>query len=415
VTIRGGLAWLSSSSAEIARARDVLKSLRPAGVIDELGFLVLFGAFADRLYPATNTIMTRARYLVFVPAIYQYLEASRKASGKDADRVARDFQYDLSRVLLQNESTAIGKEAGRGIVRPPSNIYWSALPDLRIATQRIAEASYQERLSGDRVGRHVLRDDDDAAHPEEGESLWDPSFRLAHVLPGGVFPARTSFRLWKTEAVQLRERYAQLRPEGRDTMLSHLVELGEMHGPEYLDPIEHAWDVPHVPAALAPIVDHARRLSLFARGVTLHYHGLLIEKRNGDLGDVSSAFRAWWRFARDELREWDLTAFFTLIRGWGAERRSLRDREFIEGWIERCMSASSAQQVLDDPEAQKSVCQREASARPEKRRLRGGHHLDSWKAPSSYQTDDYYLLSYRHPTGRQFARDIADGLLRGTT
>jgi hypothetical protein len=71
MTLHGGIAWLSSSSAEIARARDVLKALKPGGVLDELGFLVLFGAFADRLYPATNTVMTRARYLVFVPAIYK--------------------------------------------------------------------------------------------------------------------------------------------------------------------------------------------------------------------------------------------------------------------------------------------------------------------------------------------------------
>jgi len=40
------IVWLSSSSAEIARARNVLKALAPAGVIDELGFLILNGAFA---------------------------------------------------------------------------------------------------------------------------------------------------------------------------------------------------------------------------------------------------------------------------------------------------------------------------------------------------------------------------------
>ena len=46
MTVRGGVSWLSSSSAEIGRARNVLKALTPGGVIDELGFLVLQGAFA---------------------------------------------------------------------------------------------------------------------------------------------------------------------------------------------------------------------------------------------------------------------------------------------------------------------------------------------------------------------------------
>ena len=95
MTVRGGVSWLSSSSAEIARARNVLKALTPGGVIDELGFLVLQGAFAEQFYPAVTTPMTRARYLIFVPAIYQYLERSGKAAGKDVDRLSRDLQFDL--------------------------------------------------------------------------------------------------------------------------------------------------------------------------------------------------------------------------------------------------------------------------------------------------------------------------------
>jgi len=51
MTVPNGLSWLSSSSAEISRARAVLDSLHKEGVINELGFLMLNGAFADRLYP----------------------------------------------------------------------------------------------------------------------------------------------------------------------------------------------------------------------------------------------------------------------------------------------------------------------------------------------------------------------------
>ena len=46
---RRGIVWLSSSSAEIVRARHILKALTPGGTIDELGFLVLF----VRVYDAT--------------------------------------------------------------------------------------------------------------------------------------------------------------------------------------------------------------------------------------------------------------------------------------------------------------------------------------------------------------------------
>src|SRR5687768_1838271 len=123
MTVRGGVVWLSSSSAEISRARDVLKALTPGGVIDELGFLVLQGAFADHFYPAITTPMTRARYLIFIPALYRYIEQSGKGTARDVDRLSRDLHFDLLTALLKNEKRAIGMESGRNIVRTPSEIY----------------------------------------------------------------------------------------------------------------------------------------------------------------------------------------------------------------------------------------------------------------------------------------------------
>src|SRR3954464_2017785 len=106
--LRSGLAWLSSSSAEIARARSVLDALRSPGVIDELGFLMLNGAIADRLYPGVTTPMTRARYLVFIPAVYRHLERLSNVVGRDVDRMARDLQFDLGVALGRRERSYIG-------------------------------------------------------------------------------------------------------------------------------------------------------------------------------------------------------------------------------------------------------------------------------------------------------------------
>jgi hypothetical protein len=125
----------------------VCSTLRKPGVIDELGFLMLNGAFAERLYPAVTTIMPRVRYLMFVPAIYRHLEQSRKAVGRDVNRIARDLQFDLRNALEKNETSFIGKEGGRNLIRVPSTIYWTALVALGIATRRVSEASYQRQLA----------------------------------------------------------------------------------------------------------------------------------------------------------------------------------------------------------------------------------------------------------------------------
>src|SRR4051812_19588807 len=104
VSSESSIVWLASSSAEIARARTVLRSLSQPGVLDELGFLVLLGAFSDRLYPAINTIMTRPRYLVFLPAIFRYLEEKRVAKNRNADAISRQMQFELRNALVETDA-----------------------------------------------------------------------------------------------------------------------------------------------------------------------------------------------------------------------------------------------------------------------------------------------------------------------
>jgi uncharacterized protein DUF6361 len=411
MTLRSGLAWLSSSSAEIVRARSVLDALRKPGVIDELGFLMLNGAFAERLYPGVTTIMTRARYLVFVPAIYRHLEQSRKTVGKDTDRIARDLQFDLRNGLSKNETSFIGREGGRNLVRVPSAIYWSALGALGVATRRVSEASYQRQLSEGAFGLRVYKDDDDAAHDEEAESMWTPALKLGPFLSDGKFPDTTSFRLRKAEATFLAARYAALVPGDQENLVTRMVSLGRQHGASSLADIEYPWNIPGCQAVMVTVLDHARRLSLLARGATLQYYGMLIEKRNDADPGVEDAFVAWWEQANADLASWDLQSFFRLMTQWEAGRGS-RDREFITSWIERSLAARAGRTALTDRAARLIVGRREDYVRPGKQRLRVKHQLESWKLPDGFSSG-LYQMDYRHRVGRQIAMDIVEGLERG--
>lgn len=411
-TVRNGIGWLTASSAEIARARGVIQALRQPGVIDELGFLMLNGAFAERLYPGVTTIMTRARYLVFIPAIYSYIEQSGRGVNRDVDKLARDLQFDLRNALEKNEQNFLGKERGRDLARTPANVYWTSLGVLGVATRRISEGTYQRQIAQGLFERRTYRDDDDAAHSDESEALWTGDLRLSHVMPGGTFPASTSFRLRRSEAVFLESRYAGLRPGGNEMLVTTMVRLGRRLGPDVLAGMRFPWDVPDVSAPVDAILQHARRLSLLARGATLQYYRMLLEKRGADDPGVADAFEAWWGAVRPDLESWDLNAFFGMLALWNAGR-GLKDRRFIEGWVTRALQLPSASAVLHDRSARHLIGSREKEVRPGKERLRVKRHLDSWRAPERLRVDDHHYMDYRHSVGKQIAADIVDGLERG--
>jgi hypothetical protein len=112
------------------------------------------------------------------------------------------------------------------------------------------------------------------------------------------------------------------------------------------------------------------------------------------------------------MRGWDLEAFFALIRRFNVAPRST-DRAFFKEWIERCASWKTGEAALGDNAARALIAGREDSVRPGKQRLRVKYQLDAWSQPA-YRIDEIYQLGYRHQVGRVIARDIADGLRRGT-
>lgn len=414
MTLTPGIVWLASSDAEISRARTLLRSLTKQGVLDELGFLVLLGALSDRLYPAVNTVMTRARYLVFVPAIYRYIEDHRLAKHRAADGVSRDFQFALCRALLETDATArgiIGREIGRKVARPPSSIYWVALSELGIATSRMSEASYLERLSRGTTATVRLKDDDGIVHVDDEEVYWDREFPTARALrDSGEFPKGTSFDLTYYEAKRLRRCYEGLRPDAGTSLLSHLITRG-LEQREAQVEFTYPWAIPGLPEDLHRVTQHARRLSLLARGALLQYHALLFEKKGSVDPGTEAAFMAWWNHARKDLAEWDLENFASLLCI--ARSRRFSDLAFLDEWREAISTKRSARVAYRDPAARECLRRREVDMRGPKARLRSAFHLRTWIEPERYEPNDFHALSFRHATGTQFARDIVDGLRKG--
>ena len=114
-------AWLDHSESDRRKALDVVDLFREQDTRDELGIGTVRDALADSLFPGISTIQTRAKYLLFIPWIYQTLEAGRTKSS-DIARMARRHEIDLIYQLLKSDDTdgVIGKDAKAGLQRLPS-------------------------------------------------------------------------------------------------------------------------------------------------------------------------------------------------------------------------------------------------------------------------------------------------------
>ena len=63
------------------------------GVRDEIGFLTIHQGYADRFFPGTSVLHTRARYAVFVPWLFEDLAG---LTGPAAARALRERERELA-------------------------------------------------------------------------------------------------------------------------------------------------------------------------------------------------------------------------------------------------------------------------------------------------------------------------------
>ena len=127
------LTWLDYSEKERRKMLDIIDTFRETDTIDELGLGSIRDAIADRFFPGTGTVQTRARYLFFISWMYMTLEGKRVSSAKIADRSRSEELRLIERLLDMGETEGvIGRVARRKLRRLPSNIYWLGLEKLGV-------------------------------------------------------------------------------------------------------------------------------------------------------------------------------------------------------------------------------------------------------------------------------------------
>lgn len=416
--------WLDLGEDDQRRAREYLSQFNADNTLDELGFGILRDAFADVFFPATNTIMTRTRYLVFIPALCLVVE-QEKLSGNAAARRMTELENGLRESLeTEEERDIIGKVAKESLRRYPSSIYWSALRRLGIFLHgNWGIAYYQAHLADFHASMNAERDDDGLSHLSNPERRnWDKglSDTLAdgHSIIDGKGRLLTSlnFTLTRHEARYLRSRFSALaQQDGRPSILSHLLDQ------RHADSFGYPWDAPY-PSSLTSYVSHARCFSMFTRGATLQYFHLLQREREArgiaqPAYDLSDVFARWWEATRQELASWEIDQFLVLAAGIDGFRRP-NDSVFIRTWLKLSAEANSGPALLENAEAHALIRSRERITRPSKSRLHHSEYLQRWTPPEPSEialmvgdADKLrFALDYRAWIGSTFVSDIVGGL-----
>jgi hypothetical protein len=139
------LGWTLLSREALKRAEEHLRDWEQ-GVRDEIGFLALHQAYADRFFPGTSVLQTRLRYILFVPWLYDRI--ARGVERKQVGRMMQREEIILAGRLRETYGASEGVIGGRSYPKPtsqpPSLVYWTALMNWGILRPLI-DGSYPSR------------------------------------------------------------------------------------------------------------------------------------------------------------------------------------------------------------------------------------------------------------------------------
>jgi hypothetical protein len=137
--------WTLLSRDALRRAETQLRD-DAQGVRDEVGFLALHQAYADRFFPGTSVLHTRLRYALFVPWLYRRLidEHERKQVSARIEKLEIEL---AGRLKKSGERGVIGGDSyPNPTSQPASMVYWTALGTWRIL-RALPNGNYPMRRS----------------------------------------------------------------------------------------------------------------------------------------------------------------------------------------------------------------------------------------------------------------------------
>mgnify|MGYP001828947133 CR=1 FL=1 len=400
--LEAAITWIDLTSRDREQMRRVLDLLSEQGTVDEMGLGTIRDAFADALFPGTSSIQTRLRYVLFVPWLYQQLEAKR-ISSSDIARVAREAEISLIAPLKASGDVegVIGARAGASLARLPSHVYWAALVRWGIFRRPQSQSWYHTHFESlARRSAEVGRTDDPGV-------IWmnQPVWHARLPKRPDSFPDEISFALTRAESEFVLGRLEETCP---GTLLAWLAREGSTHL------AGNFWDDPvalNASAQVRQLVELAERFSLHVEGLPLLYNLLLAETRYAGHGQSPEDGERIERY-RAELAQWAVReragSAFSPMALWAfmAQSRSRLAnplKTFIEDWSARLAEIGPAA-VADDATLRQLVRLREHQLKGSRARLVNKGRLLDWSGQVGVGR-----LEYRWFRVRQLLIDLHQG------
>jgi hypothetical protein len=397
--------WLDYSERERRKMLDVVDLFREHDTRDELGIGSVRDAFADLLFPGTSTIMTRARYFLLVPWMYEQQEKSRVSSSQIAAR-ARRAEINLVDAIERSDDKLfnIGKVAKNTLKRLPSSVYWQGLSVWGIRTFRGSQAQYHRSL--DRYYAQLTRHGGRKSERDvEHDDLMPPNWHAGLVRPPADFPTECSLSLARREAEYLAERI-RLSPACAGSLLAELVAQRRRSAD-----VPFVWEHPHsaeLPLKLRENVDHAQNFSDLMHGAPLLYNLVLAEQDNrGEaVANYRQRFAEWAELISERFRVlvgWNRKRFWQLIHAVNP-RITSPTYEFINTWWDLALAGEVAR-LFESSTARSLIRQRERRLKKSLARIDNPRAQELWTGDSgTAQLEFRWLISQR------LLGDIFDGL-----
>ena len=398
------LAWLDHSEAEQQRAREIIRFFSQPESRDELGLGGIRDALSNTLFPGTSVLLTRARYLLFVPWLYR--EGARRGHvGSKLTQWVEGNERHLIGALRNGGDLdgLIGIQVGAAVKILPSTIYWNTLRRFRILRR--------EATPGQVVGLpQVTRPVEDATEfLGHSNAVWEPTTPSA---PDGFFDlTRCDFALTYDEATWLAERIVDAVP---GTLLQFLVERGSRSSAG----AAYAWEDPDAVAATGRVrdaLDEARRFALAMHGAALLYNILLAErakklglsKHDGRRDQFATQLDEWCpEIEASDIGGWDLNGLWALVAERGRPVKD-RTREFVAAWV-NLAKRMNGHGLAENEDARALVQSRELYQKRSQARLRNDRLMRQWGGASGSGR-----ITFRWPVVARLLNDIADGRENG--